>query len=759
METSALRHVRWTTHALLALTLTGVLHAGWRLRDSLRDNGEVEARVAAELERVGKERPPEAVARSLAGLRREEAEGALRAWERRRTGLEETLGLTTDAGLKAWAEDVHGALRLNATLSDPSELLETLTDKASELGELAQRRHWRNLAFLSARLGQRLKNLQASGRLESPLARYAVSDLEAMERLVRSSTLDDGDRHGVLRRLESIRQELDMLTDLHGARQGALKLGKDGGAALDRWLASARLAAGSLGALRERRRERALQEVWMVAALIALAWAALAGLWAHARRAQRRHQDHALLEALRAGLAGQDDKWRPYVGAARVDEVERTLRAARKRMALGNDLQGGLPFGVLLVDGRGRVVWANQIFCEQFQLDPAAVLEEDHGWAAVLARLSLNAGDPVGDALATMEAGTWQVRAEVERGVSIPFEMHVSPLEDQGERKVLVVFYPLALMRDAITAQAQLVAQPVREAMAALESGRWDARAMAEIAPMWREAGLGEDWQRLCSVLQRLDGERRELLAQVGTREDRLHDQDLTVRRLEDGIERAMAAQRSCLHGLKEVRDGLLSADQLSSELAAAFGALAEDARGGAKRGELVQETARVLSERLLAAKEAVAAFERGKLEWKGDKLAVAEAKLALVRAHNGFLRASGDLTPEAERAAADFKGHLLRLDDAVARLDARLAHLDVQTTKIAMSCAGPAPEAPEVRVDFSGHERSAREIMAALREDQDHLVNVLKRLAGELQFSQREAATLLEAPTMADGDELPPMA
>lgn len=748
METSALRLTRYTTHVLLALTVVAIFHAGLRLRSALGEQaniGATQLSVAQKLDDLTRSNPLRPISSALGEANASEAQKRIHALQKTIARLEATLHIHSEKLLTETLEKFQGAVQESAGLSHPPELLNTLSEKATSLRQLAQSRNWRNLTAYASRLEARLRGLRLSGRMESPQVRYAESDIASMERLTRTSTLDASNKQEVLRRLEGLRQEITMLSEVHVAGKQFQNLEAQGREGMARWLGRARLAAAALKTAGERRLQGAVQELWIVGALVLLVWGALTFLWSTALRAQRYAQDQSILEVLRDGVMHGNSNWRQHIGEARLDEVERTLRLAHKRMSLGDDVQHALPFAALLINQQGRIVWANQALSDEFHLDHESLMEEDFTWEQLRRRLTGVPSQAIDNALLAAEGGTWQIQAEVEQGVCLPYEMHVSPIAGKTETKVLVLFYSMVLMREAITDQARLVADPMRAAIQALETGSWSTETEKRLAPLWSAAGLGADWGRLAQALHRLDGSRHELLSQVALQENTVHDQSKFIQELEMGIDRRRSTLKEQIRALKELRDGLVSLDEQGQELGQGHVAVVQEARSFAKRTEILRESIKAVIERLQSTKDSVGLLERHKQDYKFDKSEVQESKMELMKLHNRFLGSLPELSHGSETLAAAMKDQLLRLDEGLSRLDARLSQIDVQITKLAMSCAGQVPETDRLTLDLSSFEETRAAIQQTMREDQEHVVTLLRTLVDGMREDHDALAQLRE--------------
>lgn len=750
METSELRLTRWSTHLLLALAVIGIFHAGWRLRNALNEQsnlGATQVAVDSQLNSLTKNDPFKIIGDSLGKVDTASAQKKIKSLESTISKLESTLNISAEPMLVKAIDKFKDAAQESASFSHPPELVSTLLDKATSLKNLAIAHRWKNLTSYSTRLETRLKGLRQNGRTDSPQVRYAESDIASMERLTRTSTLEESNKQEVLKRLEGLRQEISMLSDVHVAGQRYQSIEATGREGMARWLGRARLSAGALKTAGERRLQGAVQEIWIVGASLLLVWSGLSFLWSLALRSQRQSHDQGIVEVLREGIHSRSKNWRQYVGEARIDEVERSVKMTKKKMSLGEDLQSSIPFGSILVSQTGRVVWANNIFSDEFHFDHESLMEEDFSWEQVSSRLTGVPSDAIERALLVNEGGTWQIQAEVEQGVCLPYEMHVSPVDvaDGEEKKVFIVFYSMVLMREAIADQAKLVASPMRAAIQALENGEWDMETGTRLAPLWSTAGLGSDWARLSQAVHRLDGSRKDLLAQVEQLENTVHDQSKMIQELEMGIDRKLGSSKEQVHVLKQLRDGLISLDELTHDLGQEHALVIQEAIAYMKRTEVMRDMMKGISDRLVSAKDSVVQLERNKQEYKIEKQEISDSKLELMKTHNKFLGSLPSMSHNSENLAASMKDQLLRLDECVSRLDSRLGQIDVQITKLAMACAGHVPEIEKIGLDLTSFEQTAIEIQMTMREDQENIVKLLHELVEMLRHDQQELVQLRE--------------
>jgi DNA repair exonuclease SbcCD ATPase subunit len=244
-----------------------------------------------------------------------------------------------------------------------------------------------------------------------------------------------------------------------------------------------------------------------------------------------------------------------------------------------------------------------------------------------------------------------------------------------------------------------------------------------------------------------MDQTRNSLFQQVRHLEDENHDHLKTIADLTAGLEVRARALKAQMQGLKEMRDNIVSIDQLGADLSLEHAALLNGTRAQQKRQDVIIETARGLSERLNQAKESIGSLEKFKLDYRIGKQEIQESKQELVNLHNRFLGTLPEMSERTESLAVSMKDALIRLDRATGQLETRLAGMDVQITKLAMTFVGPTPEFERgAGLDLAAHERVAREIREALQEDQEMIVERLRKLVEDLRQDAQAFTALRES-------------
>jgi hypothetical protein len=728
----------------------------WELQHTLEkkeSSEEIQFKLRNKLETIRAKNPFKTIHRSLESVQTNEAHEKLSKLNKSMHSLESELGIKRGDELDKIFQEHNRLIQEATAFSKPKELIQTLSDKVNRLESLANSRRWGNLTKMSQRMKARLGQLQVNARVESPLVRFMQSDLTAMTSLITGSTLEENDKNEVLRQLEGIRQEIAMLLDLHQSRKGFGVLIQRSDEAVGRWAARADLAVGTLKHRAHNAVLTSLHHLWAIGVFLIFGWFVIGIIWAMAKRSQQKLQDDNLLALLMEGVLSDKPMWHNLTGPARRDELQHAMKIIRKRMSLGEDFQAAMPFASVLVNHELKLIWGNTLFCEQFGIDEQELTNEFNSWESIITRLSGPDFDPIKQALETSAPGTWQVKWQMEDGVAIPLEMHVSPIEGKKHNKVLVAFYPMAMMQDAIQSQAQIVMAPVRLALEALENESWSIETEKNLAPQWQQVGLALDWEKLSRTIHRMDQARNDLILQAQRLENEKHDYMKSIVDLSAVLEQRGSAMRTQMQSLKDVRDSLVSLDQLGADLGMDHAALLTSTRNLMKRFDHIYEASRSLSDRMGQAKDAVSQLEKTKLAYRQGKLELQDTKQEMVQLHNEFIDVLPEMDHRAQELAGEMKDALMKLDRAITQLDNKMTGFDVQITKLAMAFTGPVPEFDRylVSIDVAAHERVAEEIAQAMQEDQELIIERLKNLVDELRTDTQQCISAHKLQLNAD--------
>ncbi len=735
MQAQSLKILKNISHIFFALLLGSLIFLGLKLRGQINTQANIDVikiEGVEDIEQLKSFVHYEQLKRFIETNQTSEAQTKISYINEEHQKIETNLSFQRNKELDSVLESYKNISDQLSRLSRPDEILVTMKHKVEKLDSLATRKRWKNILKGTERLDQRIGLLKLSGRVESNIVKYMESDLSSMINLIKGSALDAEDKSFTLAQLDAIQSDLVMLLDLHEVRKNLAQTDLNAKGAVEQWSAKAHLALGSIQKVQMDQFNSIVQGFWILVAASFLFWGLFSFMGIKVAKDQARVFENKFFKFLTGLRKSSDLNPLDYVSASRQNQFNDSLEQFRISQSLGEDFSLGMPFSSFILNSQGRVEWVNALFYDQFGLDTKIDLSDLN--LEYFSKKVISSQDYLSQALKKMEPATWQVQLQMSDGVTVPMEMHLSPIE-KDEGKLLVIFYDLVLIKEAIQTQSHLIMHPVRSAFEALEQETWGVEVQSQLAPLWKKAGLEEDWLKLSKVIEKLNNYRFELIEQVKRLDDEKKDHLKIIIEMHSFFQEQSSFFKKELSQLKRMRDVFISLDQTNGDLQTDHRALTQVVRSQSKRTEFYWEQCRHLIDRLSGLKDSAQNLEQVKGHYKSDRTEVLLSKQKLMKLQNEFLMSSPILSDSAQKIAADMKDSIMNLDRAVQNLDKNLSSLDIEITKVAMAFTGVVPQIEKSSViDIHAHEKMLGELSDSFKEDQELMIDLLHNLVAELK-------------------------
>lgn len=735
MQAQSFKILKYVSHAFFILLLGSLIFLGLKLKTQLTSQENIDTIKIEGVEDIEQMRSFvhfEQLKRFIETNQSSEAQNKISYINQELQKIESSLSFSRNKELDTVLESYKNISDQLSRLSRPDEILVTMKNKVDKLDALANKKRWKNILKGTERIDQRIGLLKLSGRVESNIVKYMESDITAMTNLIRGSALEPEDKSLALAQLEALQTDLVMLLDLHEVRKNLTQTELSAKEAVTQWGAKAHLALGSIQKVQIDKFQSIIQAVWVLVSASFICWGILAFLGNKAGKDQLRVFENKFLKFLSDLKNARSLNPQDYVSRNRQKQFSESVDSFRITQSLGDDFSLGMPFSSMIINTQGKVEWANPLFFDQFGLDSKINLGElDFKY---FSKKIISSQDYLSQALESMEPATWQVQLQMSDGVTVPMEMHLSPIE-KDEGKLLVIFYDLVLIKEAIQTQSHLIMHPVRSAFEALEKETWGVEVQHQLAPLWKKAGLEEDWIKLSRVIEKLNSYRFDLMEQVKRLDNEKKDHLKMIIEMHTFFQEQSNFFKKELSQMKKMRDVFISLDQTNGDLQTDHRALTQVVRTQAKRTDFYWEQCRHLVDRLSGLKDSAQNLEQVKVHYKSDRTELMLSKQKLMKLQNEFLMNSPMLSDSAQKIAADMKDSIINLDKAVQSLDKNLSSLDIEITKVAMAFTGVVPQLERsAPIDIHAHEKMLQELSDSFKEDQELMIDLLHNLVAELK-------------------------
>lgn len=251
------------------------------------------------------------------------------------------------------------------------------------------------------------------------------------------------------------------------------------------------------------------------------------------------------------------DKYRDYV---------------HKRMTYGSIFQEAMPFASILLDSNLNLVWGNSHFYTQWQLQNFNQDGDDSlSWDFLQRFTDLDDNSSMLSALRLSTAGVYKIQVKnYSMAKSIPYEMHVSPVDYAGQKRIMVIFYPLSESQSLLDKQKSQITSPVVKILEAYINESVDGEMKAQVKKEVESAGIGEVFSKLNTYVEQNEKRRDELNLEIENLEFNLQEQKNIISELRKYLVASFENQRASVekytHFKSSVTAVLDARDQLEDQ-------------------------------------------------------------------------------------------------------------------------------------------------------------------------------------------------
>lgn len=195
-------------------------------------------------------------------------------------------------------------------------------------------------------------------------------------------------------------------------------------------------------------------------------------------------------------------------------EIDKYREYIHKRMSFGTVFQEAMPFSSMLLDSNLNLVWANSHFYDSWSLEDKK--DDSLTWDFLQRFTNLGENDPIFEAINHDIAGIYQIQVKPEnKEEAAPFEMYVSPVKYAGQKRLMVIFYPLRNLEDTLSNQTRSLVGPVSRTLDALTNNSFDEKFKEKIASDFGVAGIEDIFEKFKTYDEVINNERTCLLQEI----------------------------------------------------------------------------------------------------------------------------------------------------------------------------------------------------------------------------------------------------
>lgn len=505
--------------------------------------------------------------------------------DRARDALKEFDLLTKDIESLNLVEEVESYEDLEATMKSMrkglSELISTpeltnifvvFNNKVSAFESYVEANNWKTLT----RMSRRITTLISSGRVKSPgffkvdalenLIRTISKDIAVMESITESSVLTRKDKNEVITKLRMLMTEMDMLGKYVVSLSSFYKVYNNFATQYKTWFSQIEPEISYKKVSFEKNSQTILFSLIGLIGMIFIL--TVAGFFIHkiVSKNESKKLEEVILSSIKNGIVPVVSKFDGHFSENFRMEFDRYREYVHKRMSFGSIFQDAMPFSSLLLDSNLNLVWANSLFYEHWELQKKN--DENVTWDYLQRFTNLGEDDPVLMALNEGIAGIYNIQVKnTHNEEALPYEMYVSPVEYASQKRIMIFFYPLRSIEEALSNQSRSLVSPVAKSLDALTNGVFTSEFKEKVKKDFEIAGTTDIYERFLKYNEFVNNQKNGLLAEIESLENNLFDQYKLVDDIDVVCHEYSDIQKTSMNHMMNTKDAIVSLVELRAEL------------------------------------------------------------------------------------------------------------------------------------------------------------------------------------------------
>lgn len=570
-------------------------------------------------------------------------------------------------------------------MSDPSDALKVMTGKINALADVARSQNYRRISAMADRMKTRISHLNSKNVAGSAQVSYLKSDLKQLSAIVNNASISEGEKKGLLGRFESIDNEIDMLASLNSEAKSMKSEITSATLAMTGWVTELEKKGANLAFVPVQKQKHLIIFLFAIVGFMMTMWIGTLYVFRWQKIRIGEQVENEVKNVIEKGILADQRFMVDHYSDTTREDIIRLLDELKVKLNLGSMLHEGLPFGGCMLDNNFKVTWFNQLFLDQFYLSPEEVRSDAFHWDYLREYLNISE-DPVYEALVNKVAGIYPIKIKQdELAPAQPYEMYVTPITLNREDRVMVFFYPLVSVKEAINEQVNLSREVMRRFVDLWNSEELNDDELSLLEKDFSANNLEETFQELSDMHHRISMEKHEYLRTI----QMIENENAGFRASLEEINMVEAEKKEIIRKemniANEFKTSLITVlEKYESMTMINKGILQQndELRTEALR---IQEKGNEGMKKVREVMDMVTQIDGLRADYKKLKFELMENKARLISMNNSLLSQLPALDENQQKLANRYKDELARLDVSVSLLEKKLGSLDILVGKMNM--------------------------------------------------------------------------
>jgi hypothetical protein len=627
----------------------------------------------------------EKIGKLLSWAESDKANDKMRELSQKIAETEELLEIKASDDLGLAMRTFNRLINNTSGMSDPSDALKVFKTKVSSLQSYAKIKKYTNVILIAERMSERLEQLTPKNVGGSVQVSYLRSDVKRLEQLISGSSLTENEKAAMASRFTSMNNEIELLSSLNSQSRDLKAHVTQGSLGLSAWMIDVEKKATDLQGMRFKKQNQLILMLAGMVGFLVLAWMGLAYLFRWQKLRIGEQVEMEVKSVIEKGIMGDQRFMIDHYSDLTRDDIIRLLDELKIKLNLGSMLHNGLPFAGCMVDTNFKLTWHNHLFLEQFYLSDEEVRSDAFNWDYLRDYLNLDE-DPIYEAMVNKIAGIYPVKVKQDEfAPAQPYEMYVTPINVNREDRVMVFFYPLVSVKEAINDQVNLSRQALGRFISHWNNDSLDEDQIRFLEKDFKSNDLNDVYTELVTLFERVNGEKHECLVTINTLEKENAQYEKTITSMQSIEEEKRDIIRQEFQLANELRQTFLGAVERTESLMHINKTILQQNDELKTEAQKMQQISFEVTKKTKETLEIMGQLEGVKTDYKKLKFELLEVKAKLISINNSLFGQLPPFDEPQQKLANRYKDELARLDFNVTTLDKKLSQLDVLLAKLQM--------------------------------------------------------------------------
>lgn len=449
--------------------------------------------------------------------------------------------------------------------SKTDQVVSVFSKKLDSFSIYVKENHWKTLTRLSERVSSNISGHLNKKKL-SKLADSIINDFDSMTKITENSVLARKDKSQIISRITNLKIEMDMLKNYSDQKSKFLKDFSGTEKSLNRWIekVSPAITLSKLE-IQEVGRYYVMAMLGILLLISSIFFGSfIFNSWFSKRESNK--LEASLEKIVTDGFVGGDVGQFKDLSQNFQKYAFKMSNYIDKRMSYGSIFQDSLPFSSILLDQNLKVVWSNQQFCSDWEINEDEIKKDYMSWDYLNKLTNIGSDDPVLEALKNNVAGIYQIQIKPHDEAEVrPFEMFVSPVKYKNEKRIMLFFYDLTNLEATISEQAKSIMNPVKQSLNLLRQGKFSSSEQLEYE--FKIADINDIYESFIQLNSQIIDRGQDSHEEIKQLSQTLNDYDRRLSEVVVSNDENISIGKSNIEALKSFKENVIGLSELSQKL------------------------------------------------------------------------------------------------------------------------------------------------------------------------------------------------